>query len=125
MDNVIINDCINAINEGREIPARIKDFKIKYISTDGWRGYYKAEPTKKSGWVELDSDWVTGNWEDAPSGHGGSEVENKLTRVVKEIKKLGGEIRIVFLPTSNVFSTAYDVFIRGVEKATAERLLAD
>jgi len=30
----IINDAIDAINEGKSVPKKIGDFKIKYVSTD-------------------------------------------------------------------------------------------
>lgn len=107
----IINDAIDAINEGNEVPSKIGDFKIKYISTDGWRGYYQAIPTKKSKWIAVDSSWITGNWDDA----GENASDNKQTELElmdAQAKKDGKEMVVVFLPTSNVFSTAYDVFIR-------------
>lgn len=90
------------------------------MATDGWRGYYEAIATKVSGWVKIDSDWATGEWEDAPEDNKGSGVEQKLNRLYDKIKALGGELQVIFLPTSNVFSTAYDVFIRGVSKEQLE-----
>lgn len=115
MENYINNECLEAINEGRKIPAKINggEFKIKYIATDGWRGYHKATPTKKSGWVEIDSDWVTGNWEDAGE-NASSRVEDKIKKLIAKVEKLGGEFLMVMLPTSNVFSTAYDVFVKNL-----------
>lgn len=111
----INTDAIAAINEGRNVPKKIGEFRIKYISTDPWRGYYEAVATKISGWLKLDSDWVTGDWEDAPEGNASSDVEAKLKALHSKVSELGGELKVIFLPTSNVFSTAYDVFVRGVD----------
>lgn len=87
------------------------DFLIKYIATDGWRGYYEARirKSKNSGWKRAGEDlagWVTGEWNDAPEGMRGSELDQKLSEIE------ANEVKVIFLPTSNVFSTAYDVFIR-------------
>lgn len=117
MHNYINTEAIQAINEGRNVPKRINDFRIKYVVIDGWRGYYEAIATKVSGWIKLDSDWMTGDWDDAPEGNASSQVEAKLNALHAKVQKLGGELKVVFLPTSNVFSSAYDVFVRGVNVA--------
>ncbi len=106
--------CIDAINNGGNVPSKIIDFKISYKSTDGWRGYYIATPTKKSGWIKENEDgWVTGNWDDA--GENASDnVETKLEKMEKMLIDKKREMIVVFLPTSNVFSTAYEVFSRPI-----------
>lgn len=108
-------EAIDAVNEGRSVPRKIGDFKIKYIPTDGWRGYYDAVATKKSNWKKLDSSWVTGDWDDAPHGHASKDVTSSLDKLYLRVKELGGEMCVVYVPTSNVFSTAYDVFVRGID----------
>jgi len=106
-----ITDAIQAVNNGDSVPKRIGEFNIKYIATGGWRGYYEATATKKSGWVKADDGWVTGNWDDA-GDNASDNVETKLEKMDADAKKQGKEMAVVFLPTSNVFSTAYDVFLR-------------
>ena len=107
-----ITQAIDAINDGRDVPKKIGDFKLKWISTDAWRGYYDATATKKSGWIKAGSNWLTGNWGDAPSGHSSGEVETTLEEMEKQAHLEGKEMAVIYLPTSNVFSTAYDVFLR-------------
>lgn len=102
-------------DENGELPTRIGDFRIKWIATDAWRGYYDTEATKKSKWVKFLSDWVTGNWSDAGE-HGSDETEKRVKILASKIEKLGGELRIVFAPTSNVFSTGYDLYVRGISQ---------
>lgn len=118
------NEAIDAINAGRDIPSKVDggDFKLKYVSTDAWRGYYDAIPTKKSGWKKISSDWVTGDWEDAGE-HAGSVQEAKIADLASKIEALGGELRVIFAPTSNVFSTGMDVFVRGLKESQLAQFL--
>lgn len=109
---------------GDNVPKRVGDFNIKYVATDGWRGYYTASPRRGTGWVKLRDGWVTGDWDDAPEDSQGSNVERALEQLNTDVTGLGGELMVVFLPTSNVFSTAYDVFVRGVG-VTKHGLLKD
>lgn len=116
-----VTEAIDCVNEGRDIPSFIKlnnqnAFRLKYVHTDGWRGYYDCQPVKKAGWVLADLDsassWVTGDWSDAPEGHAASDVESKVDAYAKQQEARGYDTCIVFTPTSNVFSTSYDVFTR-------------
>ncbi len=105
---------IDAVNEGRDIPDAFyhKTTLIgtrKYVSTDGWRGYNTIIP--EQGYKEITADWVTGDWDDAPSGNSSSEVEAKI----KALEAEHGDIWVIFTPTSNVFSTAYDVLVRDAD----------
>ena len=110
------NEAIEAINEGTDTPYYIYDdtgvraWRLKYVRTDGWRGYYEAQAVKKAGWVKLDSSWVTGNWDDAPEGHASDDVEAGLEALAARKELEGYKVAIVFSPTSNVFSTSYDIF---------------
>ena len=53
-------EIIEAINEGLNVPSFIenKEIRIKYIATDGWRGYYDAVSTKKGNWEKIESNWM-------------------------------------------------------------------
>jgi hypothetical protein len=89
------------------------EFIIGWHKSDGWRGWMEAKARKGTGWrkiTEIDGKelpgWLTGEWDDAPVGTRGSELE----RLLKTLK--AEEAKIIFLPTSNVFSTAYDLFVR-------------
>ena len=109
----IHKEAIDAVNEGKNIPRKIGDFKIEYVATDGWRGYYSAVATKKSGWKIVQDGWITGNWSDA--GENASDnVEAELKRLDAKAISEGKELAVVFTPTSNVFSTSYDVFTRKI-----------
>lgn len=108
----VIDDAIRAVNEGRSIPKRIGDFSLSYVATDGWRGYYEVKASKKSGWREVDADWMTGNWEDAGE-HAASTIEEKLDKLADEHLAKGEEMAVVFTPTSNVFSVSFSVFVRN------------
>jgi hypothetical protein len=105
------NTAIDAVNEGRDTPDAFyhKSTLIatsEYVHTDGWRGYTKIKPVQ--GFKEVEADWVTGDWDDAPEGNSSSEVEAKI----KELEKQYGDIFVIFAPTSNVFSTSYAVIVR-------------
>lgn len=107
----VIDDAIRAINEGKETPDAYyyKSTLIatsQWKATDGWRGYTEIIP--EAGYKLLSSDWLTGNWSDAPSGNSSDEVEDKL----KQLEKEHGDIFVILTPTSNVFSTGYDVLIK-------------
>ena len=110
-----ITDVIEAANEGDEIPEFLADpetgedaFQVTYVSTDAWRGFYNSQPVN-GGWVKVDEGWMTGDWGDAPAGHSSSEVKEKLDAMAAERDTV-----VVFLPTSNVFSTGYDVYQRAL-----------
>lgn len=107
----IIIEAIEAVNEGREIPKKVGDFRIKWHATDGWRGYYESEPTKKSRWAREDSDWITGNWPDA-GDNASSSQEEKLDQLAEKLAGENKDMAVIFMPTSNVFSTVFDVYSR-------------
>ena len=118
----IQNEAIEAVNNGTDTPAFLRDFegnrawKLVYHKIDGWRGYQEAEAVKKWGWSKIDYDgWVTGNWSDAPEESQSDNVEAKLNRLAKEYGKKGYKLTAVFSPTSNVFSTSFDVFVKKFE----------
>lgn len=121
MNYFINNEAIESINNGTELPTFLLDqdgnraWRLKYHSTDGWRGYYDVKPTIKGGWTKIDYDgWVTGNWSDAPIDAQESNVEAKLKRLANEYIRKGYKLAVVFAPTSNVFSTTFDVFTKKI-----------
>jgi hypothetical protein len=102
---------IEAVNNGADTPDAFyhKSTLIatsKYVATDGWRGYQEVTP--EPGYKEIDADWLTGDWDDAPAGHSESEVDAKT----KALEREHGDIWLIFTPTSNVFSTSYSVIVR-------------
>ena len=115
----INNDCINQYNETATTPSFLNDhkgekaFHIKWHATDGWRGHYEAKAIKKSGWEKIDYEgWITGNWGDAPEEAREDTVNAKLKKLAKEYAHKGYDVEAVFVLTSNVFSTAFNVFIK-------------
>lgn len=94
----------------KSLKKEVPDLNIRYVSTDGWRGYYTATVKRGRPWREIEDErlagWVTGDWDDAPTGASSSEHESILGEYGDR------DIMVVYLPTSNVFSTAYNIFER-------------
>lgn len=115
---------IQAVNEGRDTPDAFYHpkhpsqliAKSKWVKTDAWRGYTEIVP--EPGYKELDADWMTGDWGDAPEGHSSSEVEAKI----KQLEKQYGDVHVIFAPTSNVFSTSYSVIVRDPDVAVTREM---
>ena len=115
----INNECIEAYNEKGDTPKFLHDhtgskaFHLRWHNTDGWRGFYETTPLKDSGWNKIDYEgWITGNWEDAPEDAREDNVNDKLEKLAKEYEEKGFDVEAVFVLTSNVFSTAFDVFVK-------------
>jgi hypothetical protein len=107
---------IEAVNRGQDTPdafyrGRTLIATSKWVATDGWRGYTKIVP--EQGYKEIEADWVTGDWDDAPSGNSSSEVEAKI----KALEAEHGDVYVIYAPTSNVFSTAYSVLVKEKDVA--------
>lgn len=114
---ILNTDCIQAVNTGEDIPRVLvvngqRAIKVKWHSSSAWRGYYEATAVKKYGWEHLDDGWLTGDYPDAPEEARSSNVQDKIEKLAKELDNEGFDVLAVFVPTSNVFSTAYDVFKR-------------
>lgn len=111
---------IEAVNAGRDTPDAYYAKSTlmatsKWHSTDAWRGYTEIVP--EPGFKAVDDTWMTGDWEDAPTGHGESAVEAKLAELEREY----GQVYVIYTPTSNVFSTGVDVIVRDAETAPKTR----
>lgn len=110
-------DCINQYNDKGTTPSYIYDhlgnkaWRLKWVNTDGWRGYYEAVPVKKYGWIKIDDGWTTGEWDDA-GDNAYSKTETRLKKLAKEYASKGYDVTAVYVLTSNVFSTAFDLFIK-------------
>jgi hypothetical protein len=124
MASAINNEAINAVNAGRDVPKTVEDdeFSLKWVKTDPVRGYYEAVPKKGSGWQKIHDGWVTGDWEDAPESARGSVHESNMGNFLRDVNKLGGELKVIYTPTSNVFSTGFDAFVRGIPADKANEL---
>jgi hypothetical protein len=81
----------------------------RYVSTDGWRGYYETRPVGDN-WTEAQSGWTTGDWGDAISDSK-REFNAWAEAVISGTIQYGFPVWIVTDPTSNVFSTAVGVWI--------------
>lgn len=82
----------------------------KWVSTDAWRGY--EETTWKNGFVSIADGWVT--------GHPDSTVSHKKTAIELNEFMQNATTPVpvfwVFEPTSNVFSTASEIFVDHNDK---------
>lgn len=112
---------IEAVNNGTDTPDAFYHKSLlmatsKWHSTDAWRGY--NELTAEPGWKLLDSDWLTGNWDDAPAGHSENEQEARLAKLEAEHR----ELWVIYTPTSNVFSTSIDVLVRDPDHVPSPAL---
>ena len=106
---------VEDVNDGNDVRREIEvegevAFRLEYRSTDAWRGHYDAVPADGSDWVKVKEGWVTGDWDDAPVEARASNVKAAVEKIAEEAE---GDVAVVFAPTSNVFSTTYDVFVRG------------
>lgn len=111
----IENTLIEAASSGDDFPEMLDDpitgepaFRVSYVRTDAWRGYHETSPLDGSGWMKVDGGWVTGDWPDAPAEAQESNVKAKLDALAED-----QDVVVVFAPTSNVFSTVYDVYVHG------------
>lgn len=109
---------IEAVNEGRDTPDAYYHPKhpseliatSKWHATDAWRGYHELTP--EPGYKLLDSSWLTGDWDDAPAGHS----DNEVAKQIEQLEAEHGDIFVIYTPTSNVFSTSFDVLVRDPAK---------
>jgi hypothetical protein len=110
-------EAIESVNLGDGVPDEIEVegdvLRLEYHSTDAWRGYWSAVAPDGSDWEPLDeSGWMTGDYDDAPLEARSSSVEEKVERIAEAAEAEGYDVLVVFTPTSNVFSTSYDLFRR-------------
>jgi len=78
------------------------EFRVRWVSTDPWRGYYEAESKI---YVRLHEDCILAYSRDA------EELKNFDEKVREILRKLGVRYARVFTRSSNLFSTGYDLFV--------------
>lgn len=94
------------INEYGDTP----DIKVerKYVSTDGWRGYYE---TTIDGFAPVIEGWTTGSWGD-PIADRKAVFNDWLDELIENTPWLEFPICLVFDPTSNLFSTSVSLQVK-------------
>jgi hypothetical protein len=80
---------------------------FKYVSTDGWRGYWDV--VIADGYTTLASGWSTGIYYDVSHKHG---FNNLVENIQDGTLECPYELIFAFGLTSNVFSLSSDVIIR-------------
>lgn len=91
---------------------RPSDFKVKWVSTDVWRGYYDVVTSPD--WALLHEDTILAGSEDA------EELEDFHHLLRSYLRVKGIPFRTVFARTSNIFSTNYYFFVPANRKAEVE-----
>lgn len=117
-EKVVYNEYF-AQDDNSEIPEWFSNIfdKREYVSTDGWRGYYETK--WKNHFVKLADGWVTGFPDETKTEKSALSLNDLLE---------SGEcppvaLYWVFEPTSNVFSTASEVFVEESDKKEAIKWL--
>lgn len=82
--------------------------RVFYRRTDALRGHYDTDPLPDTGWKHVGDGANCGDWADTPPGTSNAEVLEYLEKLEAE----HGTILVIGLPTSNVFSTAFDVYAK-------------
>jgi len=95
------------------MPYSTEDFTAEWVSTDAWRGYYKVKAAADD-WEKLHSDSIL------HQHHSEKELKEFDDRIREIGEELGVEIARVTTQTSNVFSSSYDLFIKGREEDIEE-----
>jgi len=78
------------------------DFRVRWVSTDPWRGYYEAESDV---YERLHDDCILAYSRDA------EELKNFDEKIRELLDKLGIRYARVFTRSSNIFSTGYDLYV--------------
>lgn len=111
---IVIPDVANAHYGGEDVPDTVEHpdtgetvAVIGYHRTDGWRGFYEAEPA--DGWRKVGEGCNCGGWDDTPPGTSNNECEAQIRELADE----HGEVVVVVCGGSNVFALQYDVLARA------------
>jgi hypothetical protein len=95
-----------------------------YVRTDGWRGYWKIEPQDKTpeGLIlqKIAEGWITGHPDDTVS-HKQPTID--LYRKLEGMTEWTFNLFWVMTPTSNVFSTASDLYVIEPDRDVFEKWL--
>lgn len=112
-----------------EIPQWLSDLfpdgKVKrsYVRTDGWRGYQDT-PSGMTGITKIADGWLTGDWGDAISARKATarELGEHLATSDQYPPK---PLFWIMEPTSNVFSTASELFTKTEDHDEVTAWLAE
>ena len=106
-DYVIIDDFLEGNGGFLEDYAKT----INYIRTDGWRGYNQGEAP--SGYISVESRWFSGF-----DGKNFSDLMWKFHQILDNCKDILEyyDYFYAILPTSNVFSQNFELYIRKNQK---------
>lgn len=108
--------------EDGEVPEWFWDIfeKREYIHTDGWRGYYQTK--FKKGLIKLVDGWVTGFLDETTKYKAGAfDLQGHLNSGAF----LPCPLYWLFEPTSNVFSTASEIYVEQGDQAKIEKWLKE
>jgi hypothetical protein len=112
-----ITDVVDAMNGDEDVPTEVENpisgepgFRIFWRNTGGYRGHYDSEALDPERWERVKEGNVCGEWDDVPPGTRTSENEAAINAIAET-----RDVVLIFLPTSNVFSMAYDLWGRKGE----------
>jgi hypothetical protein len=83
------------------------DFAPKYVKTDGWRGYFKVEPSDN--WIEILDDNILSYSEDSKN------LEELNDLIIKRLDDESIKYARVFSRSSNVFSNGFNLFVKKAD----------
>lgn len=106
-DYTIFNDFIEGNHDFLDDYAET----INYIKTDGWRGYNKGKAP--SGYISVESRWFCGF-----DGHNMNDFMFKFHQIIENCSDILEcfDYFYAILPTSNVFSQNFELYIRKNQK---------
>jgi hypothetical protein len=112
------NDYLEELYGNDEQTLPVDDFK--YVSTDGWRGYW--DPQIRDEFITFEG-WFTG-WVDETISHK-LTLNQLLNDLGEENIKPYFPVWVVMCPTSNVFSQSTDIMIKKAHLSQFEELLQE
>lgn len=113
------NEYLEELYGGDEDMMPVDD--INWVSTDAWRGYYKAD--LKDGFTPISEGWATGRWDDVPWKHDFNDLFDAVFWDNKVYPPC--DVFCVASPTSNVFSTSTVLAVRSEDEETFVDWLAN
>ena len=95
------------------IPDVLKDYAdlVDYKRTDGWRGYYEGKPP--IGYKCIENRWFSGF-----DGHNMNDLMFRFHQIIENCSDIleGFDYFYAILPTSNVFSQNFELYIKENQK---------
>jgi hypothetical protein len=92
---------------------------IRWKSTDAWRGYYYGD--EPNGYSSIIEGWTSGGW-----GGGTDEVNRFHEMWEKDRERFAGlRVFVACYRTSNVFSTAVDVYVHYEDEDALREIIGE